>query len=140
MHWWNCAQLLLLCQWFQGTENSRFSHVVTNKNNRFRLEKEQEERLERERQERERLERERQERERLERERQERERQERERLERKRQEREKKYSKKKDNDCTIEADSSYGTQKKIKTLQKIIPALTVILILILIIIMIGKMF
>ena len=99
---------------FKALKNSRFSHVVTNKNNRFRLEKEQEERLERERQERERLERERQERERLERERQERERQERERLERKRQEREKKYSKKKDNDCTIEADSSYGTQKKNK--------------------------
>lgn len=89
---------------FKALKNSRFSHVVTNKNNRFRLEKEQEERLERERQERERLERERQER----------ERQERERLERKRQEREKKYSKKKDNDCTIEADSSYGTQKKNK--------------------------
>lgn len=89
---------------FKALKNSRFSHVVTNKNNRFRLEKEQEERLERERQERERLERERQERERLERERQERE----------RQEREKKYSKKKDNDCTIEADSSYGTQKKNK--------------------------
>ena len=89
---------------FKALKNSRFSHVVTNKNNRFRLEKEQEERLERERQERERLERERQERERLER----------ERLERKRQEREKKYSKKKDNDCTIEADSSYGTQKKNK--------------------------
>ncbi|WP_302344051.1 hypothetical protein [uncultured Ruminococcus sp.] len=104
---------------FKALKNSRFSHVVTNKNNRFRLEKEQEERLERERQERERLERERQERERLERERQERERlererQERERLERERQEREKKYSKKKDNDCTIEADSSYGTQKKNK--------------------------
>lgn len=63
---------------FKALKNSRFSHVVTNKNNRFRLEKEQEERLERERQERERLERERQERERLERERQERERQERE--------------------------------------------------------------
>ena len=94
---------------FKALKNSRFSHVVTNKNNRFRLEKEQEERLERERQERERLERERQERERLER-----ERQERERLERERQEREKKYSKKKDNDCTIEADSSYGTQKKNK--------------------------
>ena len=89
---------------FKALKNSRFSHVVTNKNNRFRLEKEQEERLERERQERERLERKRQER----------ERQERERLERKRQEREKKYSKKKDNDCTIEADSSYGTQKKNK--------------------------
>ena len=89
---------------FKALKNSRFSHVVTNKNNRFRLEKEQEERLERERQERERLERERQERERLER----------ERLERERQEREKKYSKKKDNDCTIEADSSYGTQKKNK--------------------------
>lgn len=74
---------------FKALKNSRFSHVVTNKNNRFRLEKEQEERLERERQER-------------------------ERLERKRQEREKKYSKKKDNDCTIEADSSYGTQKKNK--------------------------
>ena len=84
---------------FKALKNSRFSHVVTNKNNRFRLEKEQEERLERERQERERLER---------------ERQERERLERERQEREKKYSKKKDNDCTIEADSSYGTQKKNK--------------------------
>ena len=84
---------------FKALKNSRFSHVVTNKNNRFRLEKEQEERLERERQERERLER---------------ERQERERLERKRQEREKKHSKKKDNDCTIEADSSYGTQKKNK--------------------------
>ena len=94
---------------FKALKNSRFSHVVTNKNNRFRLEKEQEERLERERQERERLERERQERERLER-----ERQERERLERERQEREKKHSKKKDNDCTIEADSSYGTQKKNK--------------------------
>ena len=94
---------------FKALKNSRFSHVVTNKNNRFRLEKEQEERLERERQERERLERERQERERLER-----ERQERERLERKRQEREKKHSKKKDNNCTIEADSSYGTQKKNK--------------------------
>ena len=74
---------------FKALKNSRFSHVVTNKNNRFRLEKEQEERLERERQER-------------------------ERLERERQEREKKYSKKKDNDCTIEADSSYGTQKKNK--------------------------
>ena len=84
---------------FKALKNSRFSHVVTNKNNRFRLEKEQEERLERERQERERLER---------------ERQERERLERERQEREKKHSKKKDNDCTIEADSSYGTQKKNK--------------------------
>ena len=84
---------------FKALKNSRFSHVVTNKNNRFRLKKEQEERLERERQERERLER---------------ERQERERLERERQEREKKYSKKKDNDCTIEADSSYGTQKKNK--------------------------
>ena len=94
---------------FKALKTSRFSHVVTNKNNRFRLKKEQEERLERERQERERLERERQERERLER-----ERQERERLERERQEREKKYSKKKDNDCTIEADSSYGTQKKNK--------------------------
>lgn len=74
---------------FKALKNSRFSHVVTNKNNRFRLKKEQEERLERERQER-------------------------ERLERERQEREKKYSKKKDNDCTIEADSSYGTQKKNK--------------------------
>ena len=74
---------------FKALKNSRFSHVVTNKNNRFRLEKEQEERLERERQER-------------------------ERLERERQEREKKHSKKKDNDCTIEADSSYGTQKKNK--------------------------
>lgn len=74
---------------FKTLKNSRFSHVVTNKNNRFRLEKEQEERLERERQER-------------------------ERLERERQEREKKHSKKKDNDCTIEADSSYGTQKKNK--------------------------
>ena len=73
----------------KALKNSRFSHVVTNKNNRFRLEKEQEERLERERQER-------------------------ERLERERQEREKKHSKKKDNDCTIEADSSYGTQKKNK--------------------------
>ena len=89
---------------FKALKNSRFSHVVTNKNNRFRLEKEQEERLERERQERERLERERQERERLERERQEWE----------RQEREKKHSKKKDTDCTIEDDSSYGTQKKNK--------------------------
>lgn len=64
---------------FKALKNSHFSHVVTNKNNRFRLEKEQEERLERERQE-----------------------------------REKKHSKKKDNDCTIEADSSYGTQKKNK--------------------------
>ena len=36
---------------FKALKNSRFSHVVTNKNNRFRLEKEQEERLERERQE-----------------------------------------------------------------------------------------
>ena len=79
---------------FKALKNSRFSHVVTNKNNRFRLEKEQEERLERERQERERLERERQEWE--------------------RQEREKKHSKKKDTDCTIEDDSSYGTQKKNK--------------------------
>ncbi|WP_302512445.1 hypothetical protein [uncultured Ruminococcus sp.] len=64
---------------FKALKNSRFSHVVTNKNNRFRLKKEQEERLEQERQE-----------------------------------REKKHSKKKDNDCTIEADSSYGTQKKNK--------------------------
>ena len=93
---------------FKALKNSRFSHVVTNKNNRFRLEKEQEERLERERQERERLER---------------ERQERERLERERQEREKKYSKKKDNDCTIEADSSYGTQKKNKDTSKNYPGI-----------------
>lgn len=72
---------------FKALKNSRFSHVVTNKNNRFRLKKEQEDRLEQKRKKR------------LEQEHQ------------KRLEQNEEYLEKEDNESAIGDDSPYGQKK-----------------------------